>query len=76
MMEERRCIIYLQEPEPVAELKRDVIVSGCTLARYPLDDVSLVWRNDEQGSSSLVSTVNQPARKSINQSINRDRAVI
>jgi len=42
MMEERRCIIYLQEPEPVAELKRDVIVSGCTLARYPLDDVSLV----------------------------------
>lgn len=41
-MEEQICIIYLQEPLPVAELKRDVIVSGCTLARYPLDDVSLV----------------------------------
>ena len=42
MIEEQIYIIYLQEPEPDAELKRDVIVSGCTLARYPLDDVSLV----------------------------------
>jgi len=58
MIEEQIYIIYLQEPEPDAELKRDVIVSGCTLARYPLDDVSLVWRDDEQGSSSLDSTVN------------------
>ena len=35
-------VTYLQVLETVAELKRDVIVSGCTLARYPLDDVTLV----------------------------------
>jgi len=59
-------------PDPVGELKRDVIVSGWTLARYPLEEVSLVWRSDEQGSSSLDSTVNHRA----NQSINREQAAI